>query len=428
MKQNFSAATPLRLRLPEALSVYPLLLGSASPRRRELLTGMGARFEVLSADTDEHCDPALSPREMVETLSVRKACAVRSLLPKERRDETVIIASDTLVEHGGVPLGKPENYEDARRMLTAMRGSVHEVHTGVCLLLGRICVSGADTTRVAMRDFSDEELSDYIAGGEPMGKAGAYAIQGLGGALVEAIDGELDTVIGLSRKLLVTLFDTLGARVLAANKRKGKRASEALKSLYPNAECALRYEGDPYKLLVMGRLSAQCTDKRVNEVSPALFTRFPTAESMANAGAEEIAPYIRSCGLYHSKARDLALCARRLVDVYGGTVPSDMQELLSLAGVGRKIANLLRGDLFGLPAVVTDTHFIRICGRLGFYPESLTDPYKIERLMIPCLDARESADFCHRIVQFGRDICTARSPKCDACPLSVVCRHKKTKK
>ena len=428
MKQDFSIVSPLRLKLSEALSVYPLVLGSASPRRRELLSGMGARFEVLVADADEQCDPSLSPREMVEALSIRKARAVRALLPKKTRDECIIIASDTLVEHGGVPLGKPEDEKDARRMLSSMRGDHHEVHTGVCLLLGGITVSGADTTRVLMRDFSDEELCAYIDSGEPMGKAGAYAIQGLGGSLVASIDGELDTVIGLSRGLLLSLFARLEARVLAARKRKGKQTADALKSLYPDAECALKYEGDPYRLLVMGRLSAQCTDKRVNEVSPALFARFPTAESMASASAEAIEPYIRSCGLYHSKARDLALCARRLVGVYGGVVPQDMDELLSLAGVGRKIANLLRGDLFGLPAVVTDTHFIRICGRLGFYPESLTDPYNIERLMIPCLPASESADFCHRIVWFGRDVCTARSPKCAECPLSSACRHRKNAK
>ncbi len=423
MKQDFSRLAQMRLHLPEILSVYPLVLGSASPRRRELLSGMGVRFSILAADADEHCDPALSPREMVELLSVRKARAVQSLLPKDARDQSIIIASDTLVEHGGVPLGKPEDALDARRMLTAMRGDRHEVHTGVCLMLGNVLVSGADTTHVLMRDFDEAELSAYIDSGEPMGKAGAYAIQGLGGSLVKEIDGALDTVIGLSRELLVSLTEKLGARVLAARKRLGKKTALALSTLYPDAECALKYEGDPYKLLVMGRLSAQCTDKRVNEVSDALFSRFPTAESMAEASAEEIEPYIRSCGLYHSKARDLALCARRLVSVYGGKVPSDMEALLSLAGVGRKIANLLRGDLFGLPAVVTDTHFIRICGRLGFYPETLTDPYKIERLMIPCLAKEESADFCHRIVQFGRDVCTARSPKCGSCPMKRLCKH-----
>ena len=423
MKQDFTAVPPLRLSMPEALSVYPLLLGSASPRRRELLSGMGARFEVLSADADEHCKPSLSPCEMVKTLSLRKARAVRALLPRDRRDDTVIIASDTLVEHRGVPLGKPEDEKDAYRMLSSMRSEAHEVHTGICLMLGSISVSGTDTTRVRMRDFSDAELSDYIKSGEPMGKAGAYAIQGLGGSLVEEIDGALDTVIGLSRELLLSLLKRLEGRVQSARKRLAGKVTDALKALYPDAECALTYGGDPYKLLVMGRLSAQCTDKRVNEVSHALFARFPTAESMAEASADQIEPYIRSCGLYHSKARDLSLCARRLTSVYGGTVPREMDDLLSLAGVGRKIANLLRGDLFGLPAVVTDTHFIRICGRLGFYPESLTDPYKIERLMIPALDPAESADFCHRIVWFGRDTCTARSPKCVGCPMKDLCKH-----
>lgn len=196
-----------------------------------------------------------------------------------------------------------------------------------------------------------------------------------------------------------------------------------LKEIYPNAECALEYEGDPWKLLVMGRLSAQCTDARVNIVSKELFTVFPTAESMANGDLSEIERIVKPCGLYHTKAASIKEASAMLVEKYGGELPDTMEELLEFPGVGRKIANLLLGDVFGKDAVVTDTHCIRICGRLGMYPESLKDPFKIEKILSELIEYGEGSDFCHRIVWFGRETCIARSPKCENCPLAELCEH-----
>ncbi len=207
-----------------------------------------------------------------------------------------------------------------------------------------------------------------------------------------------------------------------------QRASEAvrlLKTLYPSAECALRYEGDPWKLLVMARLSAQCTDARVNLVCEKLFTVLPTMEAMAEAELPLIEELIHSCGLYHMKAKDLKEMSRQLISDFDGKVPSDMDELISLSGVGRKIANLIRGDLYRLPAIVADTHCIRICGRLGFYDESTKDAVKVERELVKVIEPSEQSDFCHRIVLFGRDICSARSPRCENCILSEICKKYK---
>lgn len=197
-----------------------------------------------------------------------------------------------------------------------------------------------------------------------------------------------------------------------------------LKEIYPSAECALEYGGDAWRLLVMGRLSAQCTDKRVNIVSRELFSRFPTAESMANANISEIEEIIKPCGLYKMKAKNLKDASKMLIDDFGGALPSEMAELLKLPGVGRKIANLLIGDVFGLPAIVCDTHCIRIAGRLGMYPEKEKNPDKVEKILRSLIDLNEGSDFCHRIVIFGREICTARSPLCDRCPLGDLCEHK----
>ena len=196
-----------------------------------------------------------------------------------------------------------------------------------------------------------------------------------------------------------------------------------LKEIYPNAECALEYEGDPWKLLVMGRLSAQCTDARVNIVSKELFTVFPTAERMAKGDLSEIERIVKPCGLYHTKAASIKEASAMLVEKYGGELPDTMEELLEFPGVGRKIANLLLGDVFGKDAVVTETHCIRICGRLGMYPESLKDPFKIEKILSELIEYGEGSDFCHRIVWFGRETCIARSPKCENCPLAELCEH-----
>ena len=195
----------------------------------------------------------------------------------------------------------------------------------------------------------------------------------------------------------------------------------ALKTVYPTAVCALESGNDPYRLLVMGRLSAQCTDARVNIVCRELFARYPTAADLAAADLPEVEAIVRPCGLFRVKAQNIVDASRMLVSEYGGVMPSDMEELLRFPGVGRKIANLLRGDLFGLPAIVADTLCIRICGRLGFYPEKEKDPVKVERILSAVTEPAEQSDLCHRLVQFGRDVCMARAPRCEGCPLSALC-------
>jgi endonuclease-3 len=173
----------------------------------------------------------------------------------------------------------------------------------------------------------------------------------------------------------------------------------------------------------MARLSAQCTDARVNEVSVELFEAFPDVRAMANAEISDIERIIKPCGLYRMKADNIKAASAVLCERYGGELPSDMDSLLSLPGVGRKIANLLIGDVFGGEAIVCDTHCMRICGRLGFYPEGLRDATKIEFILRELMDLLEGSDFCHRIVILGREICTARSPKCEGCPLAELCEH-----
>ena len=198
------------------------------------------------------------------------------------------------------------------------------------------------------------------------------------------------------------------------------RIAALLRERYPEAECALRYGGDPWRLLVMGRLSAQCTDARVNEVALPLFAAYPTAAAMAKADPEALEAIVRPCGLFRTKARDIREASRMLVERFGGVLPDTMEALLALPGVGRKIANLLLGDIFGKGGVVADTHCIRIAGRLGFTPKDRRDPLAVERILTPLLAevGESAADFCHRIVLFGREVCTARAPQCAACPLS----------
>ena len=216
---------------------------------------------------------------------------------------------------------------------------------------------------------------------------------------------------------------------------KGKKRAadvvERLKTLYPEALCALEWGGgeeNGWKLLVMGRLSAQCTDARVNIVCRELFAKYPTLESLADAPIDEIERIVRPCGLYRTKASDIKKACRALIDNFGGVIPNNMEDLLTLSGVGRKIANLLLGDLYKMPALVADTHCIRICGRLGFYPEDMKDSVKTERIMSELIEPSEQSDFCHRIVQFGRDVCVARSPRCDGCILADICRKNTTAK
>lgn len=206
-------------------------------------------------------------------------------------------------------------------------------------------------------------------------------------------------------------------------KNLAKQAAAALEALYPDAVCSLEYEDEPWKLLILARLSAQCTDARVNIVAKTLFVRFPTLESVADCDLAALEETIKPCGLYKTKAKSIKETAEILVRDYGGRVPDTMDELLALPGVGRKIACLMLGDVFGKPHIVTDTHCIRICGRLGFYPESEKNPAKIEKILDGCVEKPIQSDFCHRIVDFGRDVCTARSPKCTVCPMQSFCRH-----
>lgn len=197
---------------------------------------------------------------------------------------------------------------------------------------------------------------------------------------------------------------------------------EILKDRYDDALCALHYEKD-YELMIAVRLSAQCTDARVNLVTPVLFAEYPTLEAMAGADVSRVEELVHSCGFYKHKARDIVLGCQMLLRDYGGKVPGTMEELLKIPGVGRKTANLLLGDLYRVPgSVVCDTHCIRICGRLGLTDGS-KEPEKVETQLRAILPPEESSDFCHRIVLFGRDCCTARSPQCGVCPLSHLCRH-----
>lgn len=206
-------------------------------------------------------------------------------------------------------------------------------------------------------------------------------------------------------------------------KERLARIVERFKEIYPEATCALEYNGDPWRLLVMGRLSAQCTDARVNIVCRELFSKFPTPEAMADGDIEEIERIVKPCGLYRMKASSIKEASRMLIEEYAGELPRDMDEMLKLPGVGRKIANLILGDVYGLPSVVCDTHCMRICGRFGMYREDLRDPVKIEKILLELLPYGEGSDFCHRIVNFGREVCSARSPKCDSCPVSDLCCH-----
>ena len=195
-----------------------------------------------------------------------------------------------------------------------------------------------------------------------------------------------------------------------------------LEEAYPLAECTLDYKKD-YELLFSVRLAAQCTDARVNEITPALFARFPTLQSFAEADVAEVEEYVRSCGFYHSKARDIVACANVLLEKYGGELPRTMEELTALPGVGRKTANLILGDVFKIPgSTVVDTHCIRISNRLGLV-DDLKDPVKIEMELRKILPPEHSSDFCHCIVLHGRAVCIARRPECERCCVRHLCRH-----
>ena len=205
-------------------------------------------------------------------------------------------------------------------------------------------------------------------------------------------------------------------------KQRAISAVEALKKEYPEAICSLNYK-DEFQLLAATRLSAQCTDARVNIVTPALFEKYPTVEAFAEAEVADVEELIRSCGFYRTKAKDLVEMAKKIISDFGGKVPDNIEDLTSLPGVGRKTANLICGDIFGKPAVVADTHLIRISNLLGLVETK--DPFKVEMQLKELLPAEESNDFCHRCVLHGRAVCIARRPNCDNCCMAEFCKSAK---
>ena len=203
-------------------------------------------------------------------------------------------------------------------------------------------------------------------------------------------------------------------------KQKAVLVCERLKEKYPEAVCSLVWS-KPYELLIATRLSAQCTDARVNIVTKDLFVKYPTLQSFADASLSELEEAVRPCGFYKNKAKSIKEMSMMMISSFGGEVPSTMEELTSLPGVGRKTANLILGDVYGMPAVVTDTHCIRITGRLGLTDN--TEPYKVEKDLRKIVPDEEGSDLCHRLVFFGREICKARKPVCGECCLSDICRY-----
>ncbi|MBQ5699517.1 MAG: endonuclease III [Lachnospiraceae bacterium] len=203
-------------------------------------------------------------------------------------------------------------------------------------------------------------------------------------------------------------------------KRLALEIIDRLRNEYPDAECSLDYN-EAWKLLVSVRLAAQCTDARVNVVVEKLYEKFPDVNALANAEVDEIEEIVRPCGLGRSKARDISACMRILRDEYHGNVPDDFEALLKLPGVGRKSANLIMGDVFGKPAIVTDTHCIRLVNRMGLV-DGIKDPKRVEMALWRIIPAEEGNDFCHRLVYHGRDVCTARTkPYCSRCCLADIC-------
>jgi endonuclease-3 len=197
-------------------------------------------------------------------------------------------------------------------------------------------------------------------------------------------------------------------------------AIERLKQEYPDADCTLDYN-EAWKLLVSVRLAAQCTDARVNVVVQDLYAKYPSVEALAAAAEDDVERIVRPCGLGRSKARDICACMKMLRDEYGGHVPDDFDKLLKLPGVGRKSANLIMGDVFGKPAIVTDTHCIRLVNRIGLV-DGIKDPKRVEMALWKLIPPEEGSDFCHRLVNHGRDVCTARTaPHCDRCCLADIC-------
>ena len=207
-------------------------------------------------------------------------------------------------------------------------------------------------------------------------------------------------------------------------RQRAEAAVELLKREYPDAVCSLNYD-NPFQLLIATRLSAQCTDARVNMVTPALFNELPDAKAFSEAAIERVEELIKTCGLYKTKAKDLIEIGKGICERFGGRVPDTVEELTTLSGVGRKTANLVVGDVYGKPAVVTDTHFIRLVNRIGLTDKK--EPFKVETELRAILPSDESNDFCHRTVLHGRAVCTARKAYCDKCVLNNICKKVKVK-
>lgn len=205
-------------------------------------------------------------------------------------------------------------------------------------------------------------------------------------------------------------------------KQRAEQIIERLAEEYPLADCTLDYD-EAWKLLVSVRLAAQCTDARVNVVVKDLYDKYPSPQALADAAVEEIEAIVKPCGLGHSKARDIHKCMTMLVEEYGGHVPENFDELMKLPGVGRKSANLIMGDVFGKPAIVTDTHCIRLTNRMGLV-DGIKDPKKVEMALWKIIPGEKGSDFCHRLVYHGREVCTARNAYCEKCCLADICKKK----
>ena len=205
-------------------------------------------------------------------------------------------------------------------------------------------------------------------------------------------------------------------------KERAAKIQEIFDDIYSDAKCSLDYETE-HQLLVAVQLSAQCTDARVNLVTPALFEKYKTVEDFASADVSELEKYIKSCGFYRNKAKNIIESSRQIIELHGGKLPNTMEELTALAGVGRKTANLILGDVFSLPAIVVDTHCIRLTNRFGLVNDK--DPVRIEKALSKILEPQSSGRFCHQIVYHGRALCTARNPKCSDCPVKPYCKYGK---
>ena len=208
-------------------------------------------------------------------------------------------------------------------------------------------------------------------------------------------------------------------------KQKVQFIIDQLNELYPDAKCSLNYK-EPYQLLIATRLSAQCTDERVNKVTPALFDRYPTLEAFANADFDELCTYIHSCGFFRGKATSIIEMSNQLINDYNGILPDTVEELTKLSGIGRKTANLICGDIYNKPAIIADTHCIRLSNRLGLV-HNTTDPHKVEEKLVKIIPAEHRTKICHNFVHHGRAICSSRSPKCEECTLKSVCSFYKEK-